>query len=103
MSTLNGAQPLTVAIMARLLPPFNGGVEQAVMGTVAALGRLNDGDERYIVVTDPLAPDWLDPYIGPNTRVAVIPEPLLRTLARRCLVPAAMAMPAVHRLARLVT
>lgn len=81
------SRKLTVVIMARLLPQINGGVEQAVMGTVAALGRLNEGDEQYIVVTDPLAPDWLNHCLGPNTRAVVASEPHWRTQTRRLLQP----------------
>jgi hypothetical protein len=57
------------------------------MGTVAALGRLNEGDEQYIVVTDPLAPDWLNHCLGPNTRAVVASEPHWRTQTRRLLQP----------------
>lgn len=78
---------LTVVIMARLLPQINGGVAQAVLGTVAALGRLDEGDEQYIVVTDPLASDWLDHCVGPNTQIVVASEPHWRTQTRRLLQP----------------
>ena len=73
-------RPLTIVLLARLKPGVTGGIEQAVVGTVAALGRLTDGDERYIVVTDPAAGGWLDPYIGSNTRIAVHPVSQLSVL-----------------------
>lgn len=73
-----------------------GGVEQAVIGTVASLGRLTDGDEHYIVLTDPSAPDWLDRYVGPNSEVVVAstPVPGGRDRAKRLLRP---VLPLVRR------
>jgi glycosyltransferase involved in cell wall biosynthesis len=54
--------------MASLIPGMHGGIEQAVTGLVASLGHLTDGDEQYVVITDPAAPDWLDAHLGRNTR-----------------------------------
>ena len=89
----------TVVIMARLRPGTNGGVEQAVMGTVAALGRLTDGNERYVIVTDPAAPNWLDSYLGPNSHVVVAPapEPIRYVRTKNLLGP---ALPVVRRVRR---
>ncbi len=90
----------TIVIMARLQPEVNGGVEQAVAGTIAGLGCLTDGDEQYIVVTDPAAPNWLDSYVGPNTRVVVAPESQWRIQARRLIRPILPAAQAAYGLVR---
>jgi glycosyltransferase involved in cell wall biosynthesis len=79
--------PLRVAIIARLPPGEGGGVEQAIMGTVAALGKLTDGNEQYVVVTDPATPPWLERYAGPNTRIVSPETPQWRRYARRVLRP----------------
>jgi len=63
---------LRVAINAQI-PPGAGGVQQFLMGLVHALGKLKDGEEEYILVTDPRNPEWLRPYMGKNTRIAVRP------------------------------
>ena len=88
---------ITIVIVARLMPESSGGIAQAVLGTVAALGRLDDGDERYIVVTDPAAPTWLNHLAGPNTRVVPFPEPFWRAAVRRYLPP---LLPAAFTLKR---
>jgi len=74
--------------MAALVPGTVSGVEQAVMGLVAGLGHLTDGDERYLVVTDPAAPDWLDSYFGPNTQTLIAGmENPRRSTAKHTLTP----------------
>jgi glycosyltransferase involved in cell wall biosynthesis len=81
--------------MAALVPGTVGGVEQAVVGLVSALGRLTGGDDRYIVLTDPAAPDWLEPYLGPNTNVLVAGmESSRRRATKRALKP---LLPALGR------
>jgi len=96
---------LTVVIMARIQPTLTGGIAQAIMGMVAALGRLTDGDEQYIVVTDAIAPHWLDAHAGPNTRIVVAhaaayEPPLWRGRARRVLKPVMPTLRVVRRRAR---
>lgn len=78
--------PLRIVVDACLIPGIAGGIEQATSSLVAALGRLGDDDEQYIVLTDPEAPDWLDPWIGPNTRVIPRPRPglLKQGVKRAC-------------------
>jgi glycosyltransferase involved in cell wall biosynthesis len=68
--------PLKILINAQI-PPGGlwGGVEQALMGLVHALGRLPDGNERYILITSPDRPDWLTPLLGPNQTIATVPPP----------------------------
>jgi glycosyltransferase involved in cell wall biosynthesis len=64
-----------VAINARLVPSSgSGGVESAVLALVRALGML-DGPEQFVVLAHPDAPDWLQPYIGPNQRIVPGPSP----------------------------
>jgi len=65
---------LTVAINAQILPGGgSGGVEQFIMSLVHSLGKLEDGEEEYLIVTHPQKPDWLRPYIGKNMRI--VPRP----------------------------
>lgn len=76
--------PLHICIIGMIQPGgMAGGIEQAVYGTVGALGRLVDGDERYTVVVEPNAADWLDAVLGPNTRVTAYPRPAWRIRARQ--------------------
>ena len=65
---------LKVAINAQVIPGGSfGGIEQAVLGLIHALGQLEDSEVEYVLITDPRAPDWLTPYLGPNQRVVVRP------------------------------
>jgi glycosyltransferase involved in cell wall biosynthesis len=42
------------------------------MGLIHALGKLDDGPEKYtLVVQSPELMDWLKPYCGPNQRIVV--------------------------------
>ena len=66
---------MNVAINARLIPSSgSGGVESAVLALVRALGML-DGPEEFVVLAHPDAPDWLQPYVGPNQRIVLGPGP----------------------------
>ena len=59
-------EELRVVVNAQLPPGgLRGGVEQFVIGLVAALGRL-EGPERYTIAGPADDPDWLDPYLGEN-------------------------------------
>lgn len=61
------ASPLRVAINAQVTPAHGvGGVQSVVAALITALGRLDDGDEQYIVVGPWEDTDWLRPYLGPN-------------------------------------
>jgi glycosyltransferase involved in cell wall biosynthesis len=52
-----------------------GGASQALLGLFHALGKLDDGPERYsIVVQSPELMEWLRPYCGPNQRLLVHPH-----------------------------
>ncbi len=62
---------LKIAINAQLSSTgISGGVTQFVIGLVHGLGQLEDGNEEYIAITSAIDPDWLNPYLGPNTKVA---------------------------------
>ena len=60
---------MKIAINAQIDPASGvGGVESVIIGLVSALGKLTDGDEEYLLVTNPRHPHWLDAYLGPNQR-----------------------------------
>jgi hypothetical protein len=67
---------LRIALDGRILPGVTGGVSTAVATLVRDLGRLEDGDEEYVVVVESEAQrDWLEPLIGPNQTFAMRPPP----------------------------
>ncbi len=51
-----------------------GGVESVLVGLVAALGKLEDGPEEYVIVGPWDDPDWLKPYLGPNQHLVRGPK-----------------------------
>lgn len=64
--------PLSVAIDVRALPGVSGGIAQAVGSLVQALGKLTDGQERYVIVADSAKQrDWLQPLIGSNQQLVL--------------------------------
>lgn len=71
-----GGRTLRVAINAQLFPDGRaGGVQQAVLGLVYALGRLDGDDIEYVIATRPETPNWLEPYLGRNQRVVAYKVP----------------------------
>lgn len=65
-----------VAINAQILPQKgSGGVEQALIGLVTALGKLQDGPEEYILIGPWQEPGWLEPFVGSNQRIVGGPKP----------------------------
>ena len=71
-TTRSSRRRLHVGIVSRALPGEIGGIAQATMGLVHALGKLEDGDEQYsIIVRAPEQAEWLAPHCGPNQRVVV--------------------------------
>lgn len=63
---------LKVAINAQVSPGgASGGIEQAVLGLIWALGRAEDDGTEYIIVTRPEAPDWVQAFLGQGQRVVV--------------------------------
>jgi glycosyltransferase involved in cell wall biosynthesis len=66
---------MKIAINARIDPASGvGGVESILIGLIKALGQLTDGDEEYLLLTNPKHPRWLDPYLGPNQSVVTRPS-----------------------------
>ena len=95
MTSGRPGRPLRVAINAQLSPDGRvGGIEQAVRGLVQALGRLDDDTSEYVIVTNPVAPGWLDASAGANQDVVVHSEAGTRAtslairLTKRALTPA---------------
>lgn len=66
---------LRVGIDARLIDGVAGGVQQAIIGLAAGLGRLADGDEEYLFLTYAGHDAWLSPFLGPNTQTLECPAP----------------------------
>lgn len=76
MTDFAKSYPLRVAINAqRASVSGSGGVESVLIGLVSALGKLQDGDEEYIIIGPWENPDWLAPYLGSNQKLVRGPEP----------------------------
>jgi glycosyltransferase involved in cell wall biosynthesis len=75
-------QPLRVAIDARIRPGVVGGVENVLIGLAAGLAEIEAETEEYtfLALEDH---EWLQPYIGQNTRVVTVHEPLRWRLRRQ--------------------
>ena len=90
---------LKTAIDAPITFAKAGGVGQAILGLIHALGQLDDGDESYtIIVESGETKDWLRPFAGPNQEFVIKPHSAtrrLRTLAKRGFGP---VLPVVRRL-----
>lgn len=86
---------LRVVIEAGLIPGEAGGIEQATEAMFAALGKLGDGDEEFIALTDARAPDWLDARLGPNSHV--VPRPGATQARRRAVKEAVRRIPPLFR------
>jgi len=70
-----------IAINAQIPPnKGSGGVEQALIGLVTALGKLQDGPEEYVLIGPWQEPDWLKPFLGGNQRIVRGPRPSQSTL-----------------------
>ncbi len=66
---------MRVAINAQFSPDQGyGGVSSVLIGLVAALGKLDDGEEEYLIITSRQAPDWLAPHLGSNQRIVCAPS-----------------------------
>src|SRR5208282_1979767 len=63
------AEPIKIAIDAQITPGRHGGIVQAVLGLVHALGQLDDSDDQYVIIGHWHDPDWLRKYMGPNQRL----------------------------------
>jgi glycosyltransferase involved in cell wall biosynthesis len=74
---------MRVIIDAQVMPGKSlGGVEQVIIGLVHALGKLEDGQEEYVVIGPWQDPEWLRPYIGSNERIVRGPRTLRHPLIR---------------------
>lgn len=68
--------PLLVAIDARISGGgISGGIEQFIYGLLWGLGRLDDGPERYVVVTNEQGREWLGPSLCGNQTLIAEPTP----------------------------
>ena len=67
---------LRVAIDAtQIVSGGSGGVAQAILGLVHALGQLQDGSQEYVIVVDSQHQiDWLRPLSGSNQRFVLKPQ-----------------------------
>lgn len=94
---------MRVGIDARVVPGSYGGVEQFVIGLAHGLGGLADEDDEYLFLVNPGHADWLDPYLGANSRIVVAardPEPASRLSSARSRL--AGRYPVVRQVARRV-
>jgi glycosyltransferase involved in cell wall biosynthesis len=68
-------EKLRVAIDAtQIVSGGSGGVAQAILGLVHALGQLNDGSEEYVIVVDSQQQmDWLRPLSASNQQFVIRP------------------------------
>lgn len=67
---------IRIAINAQLSPSSGaGGVVSVLIGLIAALGKLDDGNEEYIIVGPWKDYDWLSPYLGANQKLIRGPNP----------------------------
>lgn len=75
---------LRIAINAQIVPESGwGGIETFVRELTAALGRLDDGAEEYVVIGPRENPDWLRSSLGANQTVVAAPYSLIETPARK--------------------
>jgi glycosyltransferase involved in cell wall biosynthesis len=90
-----------ILIEAEVQPGSEGGIEHVLVGLVGALGRLDDGDEEYVVVGPEHHSDWLAPYLGPNQRLTAHWRPRSRWESQKQLLgPARRPAGALWRRAR---
>jgi glycosyltransferase involved in cell wall biosynthesis len=75
---------MRVAIDAQVVPGGAvGGVEQFITALVNALGKLEDGNEEYLIIVRSDAVRWLEPFLGYNQHLLVSPVPrdsILKTI-----------------------
>ncbi len=66
--------PLRVCLEAQLRSGI-GGVEQFTIGLASGFSRLDDGDERYLFLTEEGHDDWLEPYVSGPASLLRAPKP----------------------------
>lgn len=68
-------RPIRIAINAQLVPGRGvGGVGTVLTGLIAALGRLMDGQDEFIIISPWDEPDWPRPFMGPNQSIVLGPR-----------------------------
>jgi glycosyltransferase involved in cell wall biosynthesis len=66
---------LRIALNGQLSPDKGyGGIAQVLTGLVAALGKLDDGSEEYLIIGAQEGSEWLIPHLGPNQRIVRPPS-----------------------------
>jgi glycosyltransferase involved in cell wall biosynthesis len=71
-----------VALDARLPADRWGGVQQVIQGIATGMAALG-GTDAYLFLSDPDGRDWLDPFLGGNTRMVDLGAARGRSPARR--------------------
>jgi glycosyltransferase involved in cell wall biosynthesis len=68
---------LKIGIAAHAGPGGTGGIARFIESLVQALGRLDDGDEKYLILVQSEAHRaWLEPLLGPNQEIVLEPRSL---------------------------
>jgi glycosyltransferase involved in cell wall biosynthesis len=67
---------LNVCLDARLQDGLSGGVQQFVIGLASGLGKLKDGDENYLFLSNPGSDQWLKEHLTDNSKIIYSTEPL---------------------------
>ena len=84
---------MKIIINAQLVPASgSGGIESVLVGLISALGKLDDGDEDYVIISHHDHQDWLTPYLGRRQRIVagskpVTPQPRTGETGKRALGP----------------
>jgi glycosyltransferase involved in cell wall biosynthesis len=63
---------LRVAIDSRVTPDYAGGVQLFLLGLAHSLGTLSSPDERYVFLVNENEGEWLEPYLGTNSKTLVV-------------------------------
>jgi glycosyltransferase involved in cell wall biosynthesis len=95
---LADAEPIRVAIDARIPHGRWGGVQQVVEGLASGIRELCGRDE-YVFLTERGGADWLQPLLGGHSRVAEVPAGYGRTKPRRAYDAVADRFPEAARVA----
>ena len=65
-----------IAINAQLrLHSGAGGIASVLAGLISALGKLEDGPEKYLVIGPPDDHEWLEDLLGSNQNLILAPRP----------------------------
>jgi len=68
---MKAAKSGVLTVINAQLPPGGqaGGIEQFVTSLVSALGKLDDGEDEYLIVGPRPDPTWLEPHLGANQKL----------------------------------